>query len=210
MVPFDLKKVHLTPNVSYVQFSNAPPGDIGIRIEMYADYINHAMLDHADALAKSSPWAGYAALTVALTYFEGYWAFKTGKDHVGGLGFRNAFFEAFPPKVYVKTDPQLKRTEAEIAEDVARRMYSGARCGLYHVGLAKTGIYCTNEIIDSISIQYPMPGYEHLPTFIAINPMVFIADIRDHFDAYVGKLKDPSERVLRDNFLKLYLELEKI
>lgn len=209
MDDIDPAKVYLTPNYSFLDFSKAPRGDINIRIEMYADYVIHAMLDHADALAQSGLWAGYASLTIALTYFEGYWAFKSGSDHVGGKGFRAAFFEAFPPDVYVKSDPPPSMSQHQIAEDVAARMYSGARCGLYHIGLAKAGIFISNEEIDSISIRYPKGGYEHLPTLIAINPHVFIADIRDHFDGYLEKLRNPANQNVRENFMKVYTLLER-
>jgi hypothetical protein len=154
-----------------------------------ADLIVNGGRNHEDDRdVEAIPHAAFAALQVALVYFEAiakYEAGFTGRD--SRKYFEAGILSVFPNIAALPYAPTQRSLEL---------LYEGARCGLYHLAMTAPGIALarTGQAISFTST----------PTRIVIDPHVLIPQLKRHFAEYVTRLRDPTEVKLRERFAKCF------
>lgn len=123
----------------------------------------------------------YVAFMIGLAYFESISQFKNGSDSVGSSYscFKESFLECFPGA----------------QSDVIDLLWKSARCGLFHSGFTKSGIYISNEINCPIEFR----GNE-----VYVNVNLFLHEISRHFNAYMMDLRNSENHVLGIKFQKFW------
>ena len=145
----------------------------------------------------------FGALCLLLTYFEGIWAYITGIDSKGKSKkyFNDAFVDVFSSSDY----------SADLLKRVSEIMYKDARCGFFHDGMLRNRIFLSelNQIDMIITLPRKPDGNVDLDgqiKSILIDPKYFMAAIERHFIDYLLCLRNPKEKVKRENFLKIAKE----
>lgn len=154
-----------------------------------ADLIINGGRDHDNTRdVPAIPHSAFAALQVGLVYFEAIAKYEegyTGRDS-----------RAYFIKGLLSVFPELATASAAVPKDLLALLYEGARCGLYHMAITAPAISLarTGEAITFIQS----------PKGIIIDPHALIPRLKDHFAAYVARLRDPSEQVLQQNFERCF------
>lgn len=154
-----------------------------------ADLIVNGGQDHAGkGRIEPLPHAAFAALQVALVYFEAIAKYETGyTGKESRKYFIDGLLSVFPE---VATLPDTER--------FLNRLYEGARCGLYHMSMTASGI-ALERTGQAFSFSF-----SEVPPTIVIDPHVLIPALKIHFDQYIARLRDPAESSLRRNFAKCF------
>jgi hypothetical protein len=166
-------------------------------IDVYEDRLKGWMLDRADEMARH-PHGEFAALAIAMSYFEPHWSFVTGEDSDGQSGdfFRSGYRAVFPnpqPTASMGNTPLPADLEARQAQSV----YIRARNGLFHSGMARSGILIARypeAVRVSINLDTGEIGA------VVFNVPRVLATIRHHLDQFLTKVRDANERDARDKF----------
>jgi len=74
--------------------------------------------------------------------------------------------------------------------------YTHARCGLFHAGMARTGVL----LADGDPVIRPLFTESYGLAGLLVDRHKLTAAIEEHFDAYIRKLRDPDEKERRSNF----------
>jgi hypothetical protein len=179
------------------------PKDITIesKIDIFYERINGWKLDIADELingrrtkqegttvASGNLHAGYAVLDITLSYFE-----MIAKYY---YGYVDKSSERYFKKGVRMVFPESKNDKPELVEQLLDTLYSGARCGMYHVGLTDTQIFLTGE--GNAALVFRSDGK------IVINPHILVRVLKSHFNDYIKQLRDPKNSRLRRNFEKRF------
>lgn len=125
---------------------------------------------------------GFAQLLIVLSIFE-----MIGKYRVGFIGERDSakyFKEGLRWTFHEISD-------AEIA--LLDTFYKSIRCGLYHIGMTLPNVYLVSGKSGSF-------GYQASTNILAIDPDLFVNDVRIRFDAYAKELRNPKNTKLRHAF----------
>ena len=145
----------------------------------------------------------FGALCLLLTYLEGIWSYITGIDSKGKSKkyFNDAFVDVFRSSSH----------RVDLLKRVAEIMYEDGRCGFFHDGLLRNRIFLTelNQIDMLITVPRKPDGNvdeNGQIESILIDPKYFMAAIERHFIDYLLSLRNPKEKVKRDNFLKIAKE----
>jgi len=145
----------------------------------------------------------FGALCLLLTYFEGIWSYTTGKDSKGKSKkyFRDAFVDVFSSSGHT----------ADLLSRVADIMYEDGRCGFFHDGISRSRIFISGLNTFDMIITLPKKSDGNVDPngeieSILIDPKYFMAAIERHFIDYLLCLRNPKEKVKRDNFLKMAKE----
>ena len=154
-----------------------------------ADLIVNGGRNHdGDTDVNAIPHSAFAALQVALVYFEAIAKYEAG--YTGRESRR--YFEAGVLSVFpiVGTLPYLATRR------FLEFLYEGARCGLYHLAMTAPGIQLARTgqafTVDSD------------PTRVIIDPHTLIPQLKAHFAAYIARLRDPNETLLQQRFEKCF------
>ena len=129
-------------------------------------------------------------LQIGFAFFEGFAVFYYGEDsdrkskEFFAKGFRLVF-------------PGLDNHPPQTADDILNRLYKLGRCGLFHLGMVRSGIFLRDG------------NYEFNPRFdsagkvavIEFDRYKFVKAITKTFAQYVQRLRDTSEKELRKNFI---------
>jgi hypothetical protein len=162
-------------------------------IDVYENQINGWYLDYAKQM-HSDEHAGFAALQIVFSYFEGHAVFYRGEDSKGKskLFFRDAFLSVFPElRAYEITEELLDR--------IVSALYEDGRCGFFHAGLArKRFMLHDGDPIVRIGVD---PTQQDV-AFILLDRRKFVDRVCQHFEAYIARLRNPAETKLRINFEK--------
>ena len=127
--------------------------------------------------------SGFAVLHICLSYFETIGHYQKGYD--GKKAFKAGVQSVFP---------QLSTSYGADADELLDRLYSGARCGLYHNSMTVPGL----------GLGQPTSGeaMEYDPTTkrLAISPERLPRVLEAHLEQFREKLLDPSNLELRKKF----------
>ncbi len=77
------------------------------------------------------------------------------------------------------------------------KLWRATRCGMYHAGMTREGVYLSGEPSDAVSF--------HLASgTVIINPHILVRTIRGHFERMIGDLKVGKDATLQRSFLKWF------
>lgn len=173
------------------QFGQNPT--ISQKIEIFSERVLGWQIDVAEemsrqffevlaqnAATKPMRHCAFAIVSVIISYFETIAQYLQGASShqqsadFFGYGFRDVY-------------PTSGLNESQI-----KKIYVDIRCGMYHSGLTRPGVHISGE---------------HYPTFqcekngqVLLNPFTLVQDIKQHFLAYVVRLRDGSDLALRQRF----------
>lgn len=180
----------ISPHFRRSDLGPARPSDVQF-IMVFADRVFGWQLDTADRLIKADEHAGFAVLSIVISYFEmigkhieGFEGEGESRKHFR-IGFQSVFQHDFDP---------------EQADSIADRLYSSVRNGLYHDAITSAAIVLRRDPSD-MRIMYAIQGLDG-ETEIVINPEWLTNRIRDHFAAYVGELLLEPPGELRATFMR--------
>jgi hypothetical protein len=164
-------------------------------IDVYEDQINGWYLVYAKQM-HSDEHAGFAALQIVFSYFEGHAVFYKGEDSKSDSKgfFRDAFLSVFPElrTYHGMTEELLDRTISA--------MYEDGRCGFFHAGIARKRFMLRDgEPIIRIDVD---PATRQEVLRVLLDRRRFVDRVCQHFEAYIARLRDPAEAKLRTNFEK--------
>jgi hypothetical protein len=159
-------------------------------VDVYEDRVSGWLLDWAHELNKHEH-AGFAVLQIGLAYFEGFAVFYYGEDSDGNAkeffkrGFRLVFQE------------ELNKHSTQTAEDILERLYKFGRCGLFHLGMVRSGIF-----LEDGEYEFKV-GFDDAGKVVAIyfDRYGFVKTVAASFAQYVQRLRDPLEQELRKKFV---------
>ena len=186
----------ISPNYTQKKLDKPTVDDL---VDVFKDRVLNWLFEPAKKLIiEKDGWFG--ALCLLLTYFEGIWSYITGIDskRKSKKYFRDAFLDVFSSSEHT---PDLLKRVAEI-------MYEDARCGFFHDGMLRSRIFLTelNQIDMLITLPRKPDGKVDVDgqiKSVLIDPKYFMAAIERHFIDYLLCLRNPKERVKRENFLKI-------
>lgn len=177
--------MRVSPNID----SSSLPAVLALddKVRIFEDRTRGWMLDIADQVLSKIDDSGYATLSIVLSYYEMIGTCRLGYT---GNGQSKTHFEKGFVEVHSLTAVQL-------ATGVVDELYKKARCGLYHVGMTRVGIYLTGDMPAMFS-------YNSGTREIVVNPHLLLINVRAHFDGFVRELTALGNVQLRQNFEKWY------
>ncbi len=129
--------------------------------------------------SRDIPNRGFAQLLIVLSVFEMIGKYRAG--FVGEGGSAKYFKEGLRWTFHEISD-------AEVA--LLNTFYKSVRCGLYHAGMTRPNVYLVSGSPGSL-------GFVASANMLAIDPDLFVNDVRIRFDAYASELRDPRNIELR-------------
>lgn len=189
----------ISPNYTQEKLYNPSIDDL---VDILKDRVLNWLLEPAKILIEKKD--GYfGALCLLLTYFEGIWTYVTGIDSEGKS---KKYFSAAFLDVFNSPDQNT-----DLLKRVAKVLYEDGRCGFFHDGMLRNRIFLTE--LNQIDILITLPrkpngkvDVEGQIKSILIDPKYFIAAIERHFIDYLLCLRNPLDKVKRENFLKIAKE----
>ena len=151
-------------------------------------------IDIAIQVADKIPHSGFGVLSILLSYFESIAKFEAGYENTDNS---KMFFEIGVQSVYPYMSDPLP---IDVTETALERLYKSVRCGMYHRGIIGKKVMLTGES-DSLEIWITRDGTD---VRVVINPHQLADIIKQHFIAYITKLRDPENTTLRANFERRY------
>ncbi|WP_206755251.1 hypothetical protein [Nodosilinea sp. FACHB-13] len=173
------------------------PENIDDKIKIYEREVSGWFLNKAEAILQDhSTQYGFVALMICISYFEGVEQYKTGISSHGKSG---DFFANSVRRLY---GDKFKKDEIDF-------LYSSARCGLFHNGMIKGQIVLNCDFQDSIKIDEithlrKTKGKKEKKFACHINPRKMLEDIKEDFCAFVRELRDENNKILRENFDRMF------
>jgi len=137
------------------------------------------------------PHAGFACLQVILSYFEMIGRYVEGDLSTGQskeLFIRGVRF----------VFPQVDTMPYQPTQRFISTLYSGGRCGLYHMSMTGQGIAISGDAALA-AISYDSTGKQ-----VVINPVKLPEVLIANLKGYCDRLRDPNEVDLRKNFEKRF------
>lgn len=173
-------------------------GKIDDKIDVFEDQVRGYFLDPARRLA-SEPHSKWAALHLAIGYFERYAIYASGQDSKNSSRkfFKQAFLEVFPPQHWRPAGGSHPATPPSFAIALATLLYESVRCGLFHSADAGPSIWlgrASSAITPSVSRRTGEVSV------VIIDPEKFLDEIDAHFSRYIAKLRAPNNTELRAKF----------
>jgi hypothetical protein len=158
------------------------------KIVIFADRVRGWQLYPAEEVIEINPHAGFIVLFSLMHYFE-----MIGKYIGGFIDERKSgiFFNIGFKDVSSYLGPGI----SELPDSDINNIYEKVRNALYHTGLTGHGVVLTGDADYAIQVK---------DTTIVINPHELVISLHKHFDAYLVKLNDPNEKILRQNFEKRF------
>jgi hypothetical protein len=151
------------------------------RVDVHEDRIRGWLLDWASKLNDVDhgfEHAGFAALQLALAYFEAHAVFLHGEDSVRDPQqfFCDGLLDVFPELV---TMPERDR--------ILEILWKDARCGLFHNGIARRRIVLADS---SKTFRYlPDEHGEH----VVVDRHSLVRRIESHFADYIRRLRQSND-----------------
>ena len=194
--------VHISPRYKDTDFPHGR--SLEQKIDIFEDQTLGWQIDVADVLINGCsgspgvpdilphPHAGYAVLSILVSYFEAIAKFQDGFT---GEGCSKGYFKRGVRDVF----PQLAEHPQCLVDEANDNLYRLVRCDLYHAAMTGTGV--------SISFGYPSPiaaVTDGKAWVLKLNPRKWPKPLREHLCSYAGRLRDPSNARLRANFEKRF------
>ena len=164
------------------------------RVAIYEDQVRGWFHDQARILEKCSDNAGFVLLLVALSYVEGHAIFYKGED--SRCNSRSFFRDAF------KAIFRIESEDPEIVRQVVDELYEQMRNGLFHTGMTRSKVILSGQFPDPV--RFVLDQQSKTVLQIQVNPHEMLNGIEDHLSHYVMRLRNPDEKLLRNNFDKAW------
>ncbi len=169
------------------------------KIEVFEYRFENWTLDMADLL-KGDHRSNYARLSIVISYFEMIGLYLAGatSDLIRTIHRIDPTRSISYTKIHAGTSTDMFKKGIEAVADTvgwnkddldeaSTNLYSALRCGLYHGGLARHGIWVgQNPIGKPFRIDKPD---------VIVDPNQLIEEVRKHFSQYVDDLKRMSVAV---------------
>jgi len=155
------------------------PRDAFDKIKIYEDQVNGWFLERAAHLVPIRS-DGFIVLMICVSYLEGVEEYGQG---VSSVGRSKEFFRLSIQRIYPD-----KFTQAQID-----RLYSQARCGLFHTGMVKGDVLIDREYSKAL---------EFIDEDIKINPEMLLNDVKNDFKGFIVDLRTSAEA--RDKFDRMF------
>ena len=170
-------------------------GQIEDKIDVYEDRVLGWFLRPARSLL-SVPNSEFALLQLTIGYFEGYAIYRNGQDSTGHskVFFRQAFLDVFP---FFQTCEPGMGLPSDLGQGIADALYEGARCGLFHDGMARSQILLAKASAPITVSAHKTSGDLGV---VVIDVEKFLDNVEVHFVRYVAKLRAKNNTQLRGNF----------
>jgi hypothetical protein len=162
-------------------------------IDVYEDQIKGWRLTYAKQM-HADEHAGFAALNIAFSYFEGHAIAYKGQDSNGHSKrfFSDAFLSVFPEL------NEYDGMNESLLDDTISAIYQDGRCGFFHAGLTRRRFLLEDG--DPIIRIGADPQTEKQAVQIFVDRRKFVDRVCEQFDRYIARLRNPSETRLRKNF----------
>jgi len=176
------------------------------KIDVFKDRMEGWFLRHAAALSSADYAdrgnAGFAALTVVASYFEAIECYYTGQESRNRSRefFIRGFLKVFPDLPGVLRG-QGHASPDDLADQIAEDVYKQLRCGLLHEALPRHRLLLRE---DTAPVGFMIHKSTGDVGSIVVDPAKFVGAVQAHLQVYVGKLRDPTEDVLRHNFERFF------
>ncbi len=181
----------ISPKYNASKLSNSPT--IEDYIDVYEDQIDGWYLQYARQM-DADQHAGFAALQLVFSYFEGHAIFYKGQSSNGRSRkfFKDGFLAVFPElKAHASISSSLLDTTLDA-------FYEDGRCGFYHLGTTRERFFLSD---DAQPIRVGVdPADPTIATHIILDRRKFVDRVCAHFQGYVAQLRNPKEVKLRENF----------
>lgn len=175
----------ISPRFDSMKLSNPAFDDY---VDVYEDRVRGWLIDSGRILNQHEH-AGFGVLQISLAYFEGHTIFYEGQDS------RNKSKEFFK-KGFLSVFPHLNTLEPKLLDEVTDIMYTDGRCGLFHIGMARSRIILS----DGSPIFRVALDQNGTIRAILIDRQGIIHSIDEHLSNYVARLRNPNEIELRQRF----------
>jgi len=203
--PIQRPPEYISPRHTLDDWARSPT--LNTMIDIFEARVVDWQLAVAEGLAVSDPAAGFAVLSIVMSYFEMIVQHRDGVSSVGGTrsAFRDGIAWVFP---------ELSRFGSDTAIKSADAVYNQVRNGLYHDGATRPMVAVSLDFampIDlwlrekierplgsQVAVTVPSPADEVVAVYI--NPRQFVSRLRLHFTRYIAQLRDPENFDLRSNF----------
>lgn len=189
----------ISPNYPQEKLDNPTTDDV---IDVFKDRVFNWLFEPTKKLMTEKNGC-FGGLCLLLTYFEGIWTYMIGADSKGNSKkyFKDAFLDVFSSSGH---DPLLLIRVAKI-------MYEDGRCGFFHDGMLRSRIFLTELNHIDMLITLPRKPDGNIDVngkieSILIDPKYFMQAIERHFMDYLLCLRNPEQKVKRENFLKIAKE----
>jgi hypothetical protein len=165
------------------------------RVEVFEAQVRGWCLDHARFLASAAnpnaQHAGFAILTLCVVYLEAIACFLAGRTSRREEPdfLKQGLIEVF-----------ANNATGEEIDAFVTAFYTNVRCGLYHQGIIRGNVQIARSAAWAMAVGRDSAGSVR----IVIDPWHFLSGVERHFAAYLAKLRDPSQTVLRDNFARWF------
>ena len=167
------------------------------KLKLFADRVSGWQLEIAAQLIADNPHAGFGVLHIVTSYFEMIGMYLKGpaigkRKKRKRKGRSRVCFVAGARDVF----PELAKEKPKHEAWFLNSMYGDVRCGLYHQGMTKGGIFVSQDIGAPFEFRDLGKG-KHA---IVLNPKLLTDRLTSHFDDYVRKIEDPANAEARANF----------
>ena len=188
----------ISPNFDEAKLDDPSNADV---IDVLEDRIRGWILEPAQNMAESD--SGHLpALTLLLTYFKGIWSYLEARS---SQGQSKKFFVAAFADVFASSG-----TAESLLIRVAEVLYSDARCGLFHDGMARNRIYVGTIAPEPLVITLPrVDGEVNLDgelQSLLINSKAFCDSIEQHLSTLVARLRSDLQSPETKRFVEFCRE----
>lgn len=188
-------------------------------VDVYQDRVEGWILTPAERLLEDVRY-DVAAFAIILSYFEPHGANILGisSHNNSSRCFKAGFLDVFSVYRYVEkegdvdhhtlielppgADPRAPKQVPQFLNDRLDALYSNARCGIYHAGLIRAGVFLQRHRNDSaVAIEKATGNW-----FIDVRNVA--KSVRAHLQAYVQMLRGPEYGHWRERFLSAWQQRE--
>lgn len=157
------------------------------KILIYEREVNGWFLDVAaklieDDIKNNTIKNGFVALMIGFSYIEGVEQYKSG---LSSDGHSRSFFCKGFKKIF---------RGVNAGNNQINNLYTNARCGLFHNGMAG------NQVVINYEFEFAIKFNDA----IEINPCLFLNAIQLDFNRYITLLKDDNNQKIRQKFINIF------
>jgi hypothetical protein len=168
------------------QLDKIASGKLDDLVDVYDDQMRGWLLQPV-ALLRGHQHAGFAMLSILLTYFEPLGNFLAGQESGSGVRFREGVRSVF------RGDALPQPDEAEMWDE----LYFQVRGGMFHRGLTKSKVLVVPHGDSVLGFQ---KGSDGKIATVIVNPWGLHDAIERHHGEYVSQLRDPAQGDVRKRF----------
>ncbi len=157
-------------------------------VDVYEDRVNGWLIEPAKII-NSYEHSGLSVLHIIFAYFEGHAAFYHGIDtnNQSNKCFRRAFKVVFPQ---ISSHP--------LVDQIMDILWFDGRNGLAHIGFPRRRIVLQDG--DPV-FRFEVNENNDKIIRVHIDRNKIVQGVEEHLVRYIARLRDPQEKVLRDNFI---------